>query len=59
MFSINITSIMVSALVKNARMTTLERQKKRHTVERIKDHNSEDNSSHLLQHARENGRAYV
>ena len=38
----------------------LERQKKkRHTVEKIKDHNSEDNSPHLLKHARENGRAYV
>lgn len=33
--------------------------KKKDTVEKIKDHNSEDNSPHLLKHARENGRAYV
>ena len=32
---------------------------KRCTVERIKDHNSKDNSSHLLKHACENGHIIV
>ena len=32
---------------------------KRRIVERIKDHNSKDNSSHLLKHARENGHTHV
>ena len=32
---------------------------KRRTVERIKDHNSKDNSSHLLKHACENGLTHV
>ena len=32
---------------------------KRRIVERIKDHNSKDNSSHLLKHACENGYTHV
>ena len=32
---------------------------KRCIVERINDHNSKDNSSHLLKHARENGLTHV
>ena len=32
---------------------------KRRIVERIKDHNSKDNSSHLLKHARENSYTHV
>ena len=32
---------------------------KRRTVEKIKDHSSKDNSSHLLKHARENGHTHV
>ena len=32
---------------------------KRRIVERIKDHNSKDNSSHLLKHACENGDTHV
>ena len=32
---------------------------KRRIVERIKDHNSKDNSSHLLKHAHENGHTHV
>ena len=49
---------MVSVLVNDARITTLEKQK-RGIVERMKDHNSEHNSSHLLKHARENGHTHV
>ena len=32
---------------------------KRCIVERIKDHNSKDSSSHLLKHAHENGHTHV
>ena len=32
---------------------------KRRIVQRIKDHNSKDNSSHLLKHGRENGHTHV
>ena len=49
---------MVSVLVNDARITTLERQK-RDIAERMKDHNSKHNSSHLLKHARENGHTHV
>ena len=42
----------------DARMTLSERQK-RCIVERIKDHNSKDNSSHLLKHAHENGHTHA
>ena len=35
------------------------RETKRRIVQRIKDHNSKQNSSHFLKHARENGRTYI
>ena len=35
------------------------RETKRCIAERIKDHNSKDNSSHLLKHAHENGHTHV